>query len=97
MKSRDTALKNSIKTKRDRDTLAYKSLRNKVIKELRLAESRFYFQFMNEAKGNSKEIWKSINRAQLHPRDIQLTFQGKTTDDSAIITSTFNSFFIESV
>lgn len=56
---------------------------------------------MNEAKGNSKGIWKSINsltgRVQHRSHDIQLTVQGKTIDDSATITSTFNSFFIESV
>ena len=88
MKSRDAALKKAIKTKRDTDTLDYKGLRNKVFKELRLAKSRFHLQLLSEAKGNSKEIWKSINnlrgRAQHHSRDIQLTIQGKIVDDVAI-------------
>ena len=60
-----------------------------MIKELRLAKSCFYLQLMNEAKGNSKKIWKSIynltGRAQHHLRDIQLNVQGKTIDDTAII------------
>lgn len=43
MKYRDTALKRAIKTKRDTDILSYKGLRNKVIKELKLAKSRFFF------------------------------------------------------
>ena len=42
MKNRDTALKRAIKTKRDTDLLVYKGLRNRVIKELRLAKSRFF-------------------------------------------------------
>ncbi|KAG7526776.1 hypothetical protein JOB18_045141 [Solea senegalensis] len=101
MKSKDAALKKAIKTKRDTDILVYKNLRNKVINELRLAKSHFFLKLLNDAKGNSSEIWKSINsllgRAQHHTEDIQLTVQGQTIDDNAKIASIFNSFFIDSV
>ncbi len=66
-----------------------------------MAKSRFYLQVLNDAKGNSKEIWKNINnlagRKQHYSGNIQLKFQGKITEDSVAIASIFNSFFIESV
>jgi len=60
MKSRDSALKKAISTGRDIDRLCYKGLRNKVIRELRVAKSNYYLHLMNEAKGNNKLIWKNI-------------------------------------
>lgn len=60
MKNRD-ALKKAIKSGRDIDRLGCKGLQNKVIQELRAAKPNYYYHLMNEAKGNSKLIWKNIN------------------------------------
>lgn len=80
MKQRDLALKKATKSKRDSDILIYKVLINKVVKEMRLAKSSFYIQALNEAKGNSKDIWKNINnltgRGGHKVEDIQLKSQG---------------------
>lgn len=101
MKQRDLALKKATKSKRDTDILIYKGLRNKVVNEIRLAKSRFYIQVLNEAKGNSKEIWKNINNLigqEGHQvEDIQLKSQGELIEDNGSIANIFNTYFIESV
>ncbi len=61
MKNRDSALKMATKSGRDIDRLCYKGLRNKVIRDLRVAKSSYYLHQLNEAKGNSKLIWKNVN------------------------------------
>lgn len=62
MKNRDSALRKTIKSRRDTDMLIYKDFRNKVTQELRLAKSRIYLHVMNEAKGNSKLNWKNNHK-----------------------------------
>lgn len=85
MKYRDSALKKAIKTGRHTDRLCYKGLRNKVIRELRVAKSNYYLHLMNEAKGNSKLIWKNINTLlRKEPNftgDVKLKVKGKLVED----------------
>lgn len=101
MKSREAALRKAIKTRRDTDMLIYKGLRNKVIQELREAKSHFYLNILNEAKGNSKLIWKNIdNLTRTDTKflgDIKLKVQGKLIEDHFTVASVFNNFFLESV
>lgn len=97
MKNRDSALNKAIKTGRDTDRLCYKGLQNKVIRELRVAKSNYYLHLMNEAKGNSKLIWKNINTLlRKEPNftgDVKLKVKGKLVEDDCAIATIFNIFF----
>lgn len=61
MKQRDQILKQAIKSKLNTDMVLYKSLRNCVIKDMRLAKSNFYITAITEARGNPSVMWKTIN------------------------------------
>lgn len=100
MKTGDAALRKAIKTRRDTDMLIYKGFRNKVIEKLSLAKSGFYLNILNEAKGNSKLIWKNIdNLTRRDPKflDFKLKVQGVLIEDHLAVASVFNNFFLESV
>ena len=58
LKKRDAALKKSLKSGLDTDRLIYKGLRNKVTMQLRKGKANFF----KEAKGNSKLLWRSIDK-----------------------------------
>ena len=60
LKKRDAALKKSLKSSLDR--LIYKGLRNKVTMQLRKAKANFFLEVIKEAKGNSKLLWRSIDK-----------------------------------
>lgn len=83
MKNRDSALKKAIKTGRDTDRLCYKS--------------NYYLHLMNEAKGNSKLIWKNMNTLlRKEPNftgDVKLKVKGKLVEDDCAIATIFNNFF----
>ena len=99
MKSRDAGLRKVIKTRGDTDMLIHKGLRNKV--HPREAKSRFYLNILNDAKNNSKLIWKNIdNLTRRDPKflgDFKLKVQGKLIEDHLTVASVFNNFFLESV
>lgn len=61
MKQRDQILKQAIKSKLNTDMVLYKSLRNCVIKDMRLAKSNFYITAITEERGNPSVMWKTIN------------------------------------
>lgn len=53
MKKRDLALKKSLLTKTQTDILSFKSLRNKVVREMRKEKTAYFEQLMAESGGNS--------------------------------------------
>jgi len=55
-------LEKFLKTKLNTDHLIFKSLRNKVTQQLRKARANFFLNVINEAKGNPKKLWKSIDK-----------------------------------
>lgn len=62
IKKRDASLKRFLKSGLITDHLIYKSLRNKVIMQLRKAKASFFLEIIREAKGNSKQLWKTIDK-----------------------------------
>ncbi len=80
-----------------------KPLRNKVVNELRKAKANFFIDIIKEEKGNSKLIWRNINKLskkdskQNQGRGHELKIQGILTNDPNEIASTFNTYFTESV
>ncbi len=58
------ALKIALKSGLAHDRRTFQHLRNKVVKELRKAKAKFITDLINDAKGNSREVWENINRVQ---------------------------------
>ncbi len=58
MKKRDLALKTSLSSKLNTDVLLYKSLRNKVVQELRKAKSLYNTQLIGNVNGHCASLWK---------------------------------------
>ena len=61
MKERDLALKQSLVTRNNSDTLIFKGLRNKVTKELRMEKICYFMQLIADSKGESTALWKNLN------------------------------------
>ncbi len=78
-------------------------LRNKVVNELRKAKANFFIDIIKEEKGNSKLIWRNINKLTKKDskhnqgRGHELKIKGILTNDLDEIASTFNTYFTESV
>lgn len=62
MKKRDLALQTSLKTKLQIDRHIFTSLRNKVTKDIRVANANFFLSLIGEAKGNPKQIWDNLKQ-----------------------------------
>ena len=58
MFQRDWLKKKAVRTGTLEDWTAYRTLRNSVNKEIRLAKKRFYQTQINEVSGNQKATWK---------------------------------------
>lgn len=101
MKKRDASLKKFLKSKLNTDHLIFKSLRNKVTQQLRKARANFFLNVISEAKGNSKKLWKSIDkllgREKSANKHLKLMVDGCIQDDDKIIAECFNDYFINSV
>ena len=61
MFERDWLKKKATKTGKLEDWTAYRTSRNLVNKEIRLAKKRFYQSHINEASGDQKAMWKVLN------------------------------------
>ncbi len=69
------ALKIAIKSVLAHDRRTFQHLRNKVVKEFRKAKAIFFLDLTNDAKGNSREAWKNINKVHNKMyKDIELLF-----------------------
>ncbi len=72
------------------------------MKALRQAKVQCFVNILNEAKGNSKRVWQTINK--LIKKDIkscnkclELDFKGSTIDKPDEIADVFNNYFVDSV
>ncbi len=99
MRQRDHALKIAIKSGLAHDRRTFQHLRNKVVKELRKAKANFFIDLINDAKGNSREVWENINRVRkknyINDKGIELQVHGSLIQDKHQIASVFNHFFID--
>ena len=62
MKKRDFPLKIALKSESIKMDEFLKNLPNKVVNELRKAKANIFMTIIKEGKGNSKLIWKNINK-----------------------------------
>ncbi len=101
MKERDISLKRALTTKSTTDRHRFTSLRNKVTKAIRYAKANFFITIINEAKGNTKLIWKQIkNLMGINHRtkkQLEVKIKDKLIQNPAQIASAFNKYFIDSV
>lgn len=100
MKKRDLALKKSLCSKMNTDLLTYKSLRNKVVLELRKAKVSYYTQLIGNAKGNNNSIWRHLNNLTNKPNKQgikELNINGKNINNNAVMANELNSYFVQSV
>ena len=101
MKTRDAALKKSLKSGLETDSLIFKSLRNKVIGQLRKAKANFFLEIIKQAKGNSKLLWKGIDqlsgKAPSNSAPLELKLNGNIHTDRLAVANGFNDYFLNSV
>ena len=102
MKSRDNALKQSLRTRTASDRHIFTSLRNKVLRMTRKLKAEFYIETIKGANGNGKLIWKNLNQLLRRDKsnylsDLQLQVNDKLTNNLDIIVNYLNRFFISSV
>ncbi len=100
MKQRDLALKAALKSKLPHDKRKFQDLRNKVVKELRQAKADYFIKLIDDSKGNSKLIWKNIDKITKKEHKAvhnwAIKDQSKLIEDKEQIAKIFNSFFLNS-
>ncbi len=102
MKERDQLLKQSLKTGLATDRQKCTSLRNKVIKRLRQAKANFFIDTIEEARGNGKKIWQTINKLigrkqNYNNKYLELKINTELVTNPIIISTELNTFFLDSV
>ncbi len=102
MKERDQLLKQSLKTGLTTDRQKFISLRNKVIKRLRQAKANFFIDTIEEARGNGKKIWQTINKLIGRKQNynntyLELKINTELVTNPIIISTELNTFFLDSV
>lgn len=102
MKERDLSLKRALKSKQANDKRTFIMLRNKVTKEIRYAKANFFISIISEARGNTKLIWKQIQKLVgsdhlRHSKQLELNINNKLVQDPMEQAKAFNEYFIDSV
>lgn len=102
MKKRVLALKQSLVTKNNSDTLIFKGLRKKVTKELRMAKTCYFMQPIADSKGKSTALRKHLNiltnrASNMRRSDVELNINGTVSNDVLEIANEFKIFFFKSV
>lgn len=101
MKKRDMALKAFLKSGLTTDRFNFTSQRNKVTAALRKAKAGFFLEIIKNAQGNSRIIWKTINKLlgkeKSKSEDIHLKINGNIINDSLAIATNFNHYFLDAV
>lgn len=101
MKKRDMALKKFLKSGLTTDRFVFTNQRNKVTAELRKAKASFFLEIIRNAQGNSRLIWKTIDKLigkeKSKCENICLNIEGKIIDDSFAIATNFNDYFLNNI
>ncbi len=95
-------MKQSLKTGLTTDRQKFTSLRNKVIKRLRQAKANFFIDTIEEARGNGKKIWQTINKLigrkqNYNNKYLELKINTELVTNPIIISTELNTFFLDSV
>ena len=97
MKERDWAHRKARKSNSARHWSMYAKLRNKVNGLVRTSKSKYYCDMIEEAKGDSDKVWKTVNKAcnrNSSSESIQcIISDGVQHITSQSIASSMNSFF----
>lgn len=79
----------------------YKKQRNKVVCLLRKQKESYYREKIDERKGNSVEMWKTLKQLVKNDHKVGkkdgIVFQDGLVKDDAEIANKFNSYFIQSI
>lgn len=102
MKERDNALKHFPKSNSLTDRHIFVSLRNRVIKEIRIAKSNFFVDLLQDAKGNHKLVWDCLHKLtgkghNKATKQLEIKDNGTLYKELAEIVTIFNSHFVNSV
>ena len=77
--------------------ILFKQLRNRINREISKAKIKYYTQYFDEYKNNTKKIWegirKIVNLKKVSLKTSQLHIDGKIIDDDKDIATSFNTFF----
>ena len=77
--------------------IVFKQLRNRINREISKAKIKYYTQYFDEYKNNTKKIWegirKIVNLKKVSQKTSQLHIDGKIIDDDKDIATSFNTFF----
>ena len=77
--------------------IVFKQLRNRINREITKAKIKYYTQYFDEYKNNTKKIWegirKIVNLKTVSQKTSQLHIDGKIIDDDKDIATSFNTFF----
>ena len=87
MFQRDWLKKKAVRTGTPKDWTAYRTLRNSVNKEIRLAKKSFYQKQINEVSGDQKATWKVLNDL-LGKKSKNTKINGLKTDSGETLTNT---------
>lgn len=101
MSTRDTLLKQSLKSGLRTDRHKFTSYRNKVTQALRKAKANYFLEIIENAHGNGKVIWQNINkllgRQCKQDKELELTIKDTLVRDPITLATSLNHFFLESV
>ena len=86
MFQRDWLKKKAVRTGTPEDWTAYRTLRNSVNKEIRLAKKSFYQKQINEVSGDQKATWKVLNDL-LGKKSKNTKINGLKTDSGETLTN----------
>lgn len=96
------AIRTFLKTMLLTDRQIFTSLRNRVIKDIRVAKANFFVSLIGEAKGNHKQIWDSLKKltGKWHnntTKQLVIKDKGSLVKVATETATLLNSYFVNSV
>lgn len=97
---RDILYKRAALTKLTDDWEIYKQKRNEVVNIIRRAKSNFYTEKIDEAKNDSREMWKALKeivKGKKTEDKSHIIFENNIVTDPNLICEMFNKYFLDSI
>lgn len=98
---RDRLYRRAIITHQEEDWKEYRQQRNKVVQLIREQKQAYYHRKIDETKGDSKEMWKSlkllIKSNKKNKGKKEIFFNDEAERDEKEIAEKFNKYFVESI
>lgn len=99
-KMRDISYTRAQLTNENDDWLYYRYIRNKYVDQLRLNESQYYKNKIQENTGDKKNMWKILKQVMGQKKRSEIKaicFDGTTERDEKVIAEKLNAFFVDSI